>query len=339
MDCFFVFLGNPSELFKFAYSDLDEVDNAIYIPSIYSQLNKIQYVLFRLHTMNWIKKYIQLPFKSLWAKVILKKIPVIPPGDKTFIYVCQRGWPDYEQELHLIDYIKKRNHRARFVVFFEDLFKTYHNHDYGNTCLSADFIKEKYDLAISFDQGDCNKYGFIYHPLVFSSFREPLIDMPTSDAYFLGYAKDRLLDILKTYERLRDSGLKCDFHIAGVKPQDRAFSDEIDYEPNITYMENLQHVAHTKCIVEIMQKGGKGYSQRAFEAIGLGKMLLTNNETINESPFYNPSYIKTYHDPSEITDDIIEAIKKSQFIVDYKYKDKISPINFTQFIQSRLKID
>ncbi len=333
-----MFLGNPSELFRFAYSDLEEMNNAIYIPSIYSQLNKFQYALFRVHTMNWLKKYIQLPLKSLWARVIFKNIPVKPQGDKTYIYVCQRGWPDYEKELHLIDYIKKRNPKARFVVFFEDLFKTYHNHDFGNTNLTVDFIKEKYDLALSFDQGDCDKYGFVYHPLVFSSFKEQLIDMPFSDAYFLGYAKDRLPGIIRTYERLRDAGLKCDFHIAGVRKEDRVHEEEIDYEPHINYMDNLQHVAHTKCIVEIMQKGGKGYSQRAFEAIGLGKMLLTNNETIKQAPFFSSSLIKTFVDPNEIKVEDLQAIKDAPSTVNYDYKDEISPIGLTKFIESHLEL-
>lgn len=336
MKYFFVFLGNASELPVYSYSDLNEMSNAVYIPGFYSRFNKIQYVLFRLHTMNWIKKYIHLPFKSLWAKVILKKIPVNPQPGMSYIYVCQREWPDYEDELHLIDYIKKRNPEAKFVVFFEDLFKTYHKNDYGNPCLTIDFIREKYDLAISFDQGDCAKYGFKYHPLVFSSFREKLIDMPYSDVYFLGYAKDRLSDILLTFESLKKAGLKCDFHIAGVKPEDRVYDGEIDYEPKIKYMDNLQHVAHTKCIVEIMQKGGKGYSQRAFEAIGLGKMLLTNNETIKDAPFYNPSFIKSFADPTQISDETINAIKTSPVKVDYNFKDKVSPIELTQFIKSQL---
>lgn len=334
MDYYFVFLGNASELSKFAYSDLKEMDNAIYVPGFYAQFNRIQYILFRLHTANFINKVIQLPFKSLWTKIIFKNIPIKAQAGKAFIYVCQREWPDYEKELHLIDYIKKRNPSAKFVVFFEDLFKTYHNHDFGNTCLSVDFVKEKYDLAISFDQGDCAKYGFEYHPLVFSTFREELTDMPYSDAYFLGYAKDRLTDIIRTFERLREGGLKCDFHIAGVKLEDRVYSGEIDYEPNIKYMENLQHVAHSKCIIEIMQKGGKGYTQRSLEAIGLGKMLLTNNVTVSDAPFYNPSFIKTFDDPSDISDEVIHSIKSSFFTVDYKYKSKISPIEFSQFIVS-----
>lgn len=336
MGCYFIFLGNSSDLSKYAYSDLISLDQAVYVPGIYSQFNRIQYLLFRLHTMNSIKRFIELPFKSFWPRVILKKIPVVAKDDDIFIYICQREWPDYEDEIHLIDFIKKKNPRAKFVVFFEDLFKTYRSHDYGNPRLSIDFVRNKYDLAISFDQGDCEQYGFVYHPLVFSSFREKLIDMPFSDVYFLGYAKDRLRDIINTFVRLKNAGLKCDFHIAGVKPEDRVYPDEIDYNPHIGYMDNLQHVAHTKCIVEIMQKGGKGYSQRAFEAIGLGKMLLTNNKTITEAPFYNSSFIKIFNNPNDISNDVILTIKNNIGDVDYNYIDKISPIEFTSFIKSRL---
>ena len=336
MDFFFVFLGDSSELSKYSYSDLKKMENAIYVPGLYSQFNRVQYVLFRLHTINCIKKYIRLPLISLWNRVIFKNIPIKAQAGRITVFVCQREWTNYEQELNLIDYIKRINPQAKFVVFFEDLFKTYHNHNYGNTNLTQDFVKEKYDLAISFDYGDCRKYGFEYHPLVFSAFRDQLVDMPYSDVYFIGYAKDRLPEIIKTFEVLSKSGLKCDFHIAGVKVEDRVYEGEIDYEPNIKYMDNLQHVAHTKCIVEIMQKDGKGYSQRAYEAIGLGKMLLTNNENILVAPFFNPEFVKLFYNPSDISEETIESIKNAPATVDYKYKDRVSPIEFTHFIISRL---
>lgn len=53
----------------------------------------------------------------------------------------------------------------------------------------------------------------------------------------------------------------------------------------MTYQENIQHTLHTRCLLEIMQQGGLGYTQRVMEAICEGKKLLTNNSTIKEAPF------------------------------------------------------
>lgn len=336
----YIFLGAEEELAKFSYSDLNVLDNAIYVPGFYSQFGKFQRFLFRLHTNNVFNKIVNIPFKSVWIRTVLKNIPILPEGGETLVYVCQRGWADYEPQLRFIDYIKKRNPDAKFVLFLEDLFSTYAIHDRGNFPYTYEFVKTLFDLVISFDQGDCERYGFVYHPLVFSAYKENVKGVATTDVYFLGAAKNRLDEIIKSFEVLNNYGLKCDMHIAGVRMEDRKYADLIDYAPRITYIENLRLAARSKCILELMQKGGKGYTQRTYEAIGLGKMLLTNNELINTAPFFNADYILQFDPSKDISKEQLEAIKNAPDFVDYQYIDKISPMEFVSFIESYLdKID
>lgn len=332
----YIFLGSEGELAGFSFSDLKVLSNTIYVPGFYSQFGKFAKALFHLHTNNKFNTIVNLPFKQLWCKTVLKKIPISPTSGETLVYVCQRGWADYEPQLRFIDYIKNKNSKAKFVLFLEDLFSTYRTHDRGNHPYTPEFVKEKFDLIISFDYGDCEKYGFLYHPLVFSKYQGIGDERIKSDVYFLGAAKNRLHEILHSYEVLTKNGLKCDFHIAGVKEVERMYAESIDYEPKITYMENLRLAAQSRCILELMQKGGKGFTQRTYEAIGLGKILLTNNEVINTAPFFNPEYIIQFVAPEDITKEQIETIKKAPEYVEYNYIEKISPVEFVSFIESHL---
>ena len=198
-----------------------------------------------------------------------------------------------------------------------------------------DELKEKFDLVISFDQNDCKKYNLIYHHLVFSSYQGDLVEMPESDVYFVGKAKNRLSEIIKVYKILREHGLKCDFHISGVPVQNQIYGDEIDYDPHITYNDNLQHILHTKCLLEVMQQGGAGFTQRGCEAVCLDKKLLTNNSEIKEAPFYMPEYISQFINADNIDSEFLNNIKNDT-TVDYNYKREFSPVKFIQFVEDLL---
>ncbi len=71
-------------------------------------------------------------------------------------------------------------------------------------------------MVLSFDARDCVTYGFVYHPLVFSSYHGKLKNMPYSDIYMLAHAKNRLNDICRVYGVLKDNGLKINMLLAGV---------------------------------------------------------------------------------------------------------------------------
>ena len=101
------------------------------------------------------------------------------------------------------------------------------------------------------------------------------------------------------------------------------------------YGDNLQHVIHTKCLLEIMQKGQIGYTQRAVEAVCLGKKLLTNNPIIKDAPFYKQEFISQFEKSGDIDIAFINNIPDSE-LIDYQYKEKLSPIELLDFIDERL---
>jgi len=325
----FVFLGSDWDLYKYAYSDLEKIDNATYVAGISSRLNRCEKFLFRAHFTPKINNYINLPFKSIWNKVLFRGLTDV---DET-IFVLDSGWILLNEEMSIINYLKRKCKKSKFVWFLQDLFCKQHLNDGSPIELLK--IQKSLDLIVSFDQGDSEKYGFEYHPLVFSEFNGIIEEMPYSDVYFLGQAKDRLNDLLSVYKYLRDNGLKCDFHIAKVSENEQKYSDEIDYNPQFSYNKNLQHILHTKCLLEVMQKGGTGMTQRGVETVGLNKLLITNNTRIHEAPFYNPDFICQYNKPNEIPISFINKIKEG-VQADYNYKEFLSPVAFFQFIEEKI---
>lgn len=195
-------------------------------------------------------------------------------------------------------------------------------------------LLQKVDIALSFDHADAEKYGMDYYPLVYSPCDMGEDDsIPESDVYFVGKAKDRLPAILAAYEKLRDAGLRCDFYLTGVAPEDQKYADEITYGTQMSYKENLRHVKKTRCLLEIMQGGGHGYTLRACEAIMYDKKMLTNNPEIEHAPFYKPELISVFRDARDID---TEFVKREPYAVDYGWKEQLSPLRLLEYIDRRV---
>ena len=272
----YVILGSDWDLYKFSYSDLYQFNNVQYIPGPYPPINSLKGLLYRIHFNPTINRLVKLPFKTAWNDSYFKhRFPVSKP----FCFIVFMNW--IKQDVGITTYLREKFPNAKLVCILQDLASTHPF--YCNN------LKKQFDLVLSFDPGDCATYGFIYHPLVYSSYHGKIKKMPYSDVYMLAKAKNRLNDIFKIYTILKDNNLKPNLLLAGVDIQDQKYKDEITYlNKSIPYEENLQYIFHTHCILEVMQKNGIGFTQRACEAVCLGKKLLTNNPHIWNISLHSP---------------------------------------------------
>lgn len=323
----YVVFGSDWDLYKFSYSDLFDKENVRYFDTIQSSLHFLS-KLHKVHFSELTNKFFQLPFKNIWNPLYFKNDFV--EKDKPLCFVFMGYWPRIVEVTRWIQYLKRKDKRTKCVLFLQDLVST-KTILYTHEPLSQKHFTD-YDLVLSFDQGDCEKYGFIYHPLVFSDYHVE-IKKPAYDIYFLGQAKNRLKEIIDAYEYLKSLNLKLDFNIIGVRDADRVYDGEIKYITGLTYQENLKHVENSKAILEIMQKGGTGFTQRGCEAVCLDKHLLTNNPAISKEPFYNPDYIKVYHDILDVDNTYGDSLNDP---VNFKYKERMSPIELLSFIDKRI---
>lgn len=317
----YVILGSEADFYIASYADLFNCSYAKYLWRRIDTNNSIITFLYRIHMSPITNKFIKLPMKSIWNRwVFREKFDNDNP-------ICFLFFAGRNREINngAIYYLRSKYKNCKMVLFYQDLVKK-------SALPQIEKIRNQFDLILSFDQLDVKKYNLLYYPLVYSKTDIKKGDIPKSDIYFVGKAKDRLEDIREVYNRLKDVGLKCDFHITEVSPEDIR-EDGIVYNMPVSYEENLQRIKASKCILEIMQKGGHGYTLRYCEAIMYDKKIITNNPEIKEAPFYSEQRIQVFENPQEIKSKfVLEGEEK----VDYGYKDKLSPKRLLDFLDNKL---
>lgn len=316
----YVIGGSDADFYKISYKDIEKLDNAVYLPKLLSNESKLTKWIYE-HHFGRLNKYFDLPFKSIWNKHYLKND--FDKNDR-ICFVLFSSYLNYVK-YGLLKYLRKKYPNCKIGCFYQDLASV-------KRAIAPDKAKEYFDLVLSFDHKDCEKYGFVYYPLVYS-YTEIEYDpkIPESDVFFVGKAKNRLSEILEAYEKFRDAGLVCDFHITGVEEADRKYADEINYCQRMSYEENLKRIKKTRCMLEIMQQGGHGYTLRYCEAIAHDRKLITNNSEIRNAPFFKPECISTFSTADEIDVDFVRRADKS---VDYGFKEQLSPIKLLEFIDN-----
>lgn len=320
MEYKFLIGGSNNDYYIVSYRDIMQMDNVTYCREFLQSDSKLLKWIYTHHFGVGMNRFVELPFKSVWNRFYLKNS--FSHEDQ----LCILLFANYLQleRFGLVEFLRKRYPNARIVCFYQDIAATV-------KAFPPEKAKSEFDLVLSFDQRDCDQYGWVYYPLVYSM--PEISDDPSiekSDVYFVGKAKNRLNDIYGAYERLTAAGLKCDFHITGVSEQDRKYTDSIVYRDVMPYEENLKRINKTRCMLEIMQKGGHGYTLRYCEAIAQGKCLITNNPEIANAPFYSPERISVFGDVDAID---LQFVVNSPWKVDYNYIDKLSPVHLLEFLE------
>ena len=319
----YVVFGYANDFYRIPYSEVDRLQNAVYLYKPIDSNNKLLTFLYKAHFSAALNRHKDMPFKSIWNKMMFRR-RFATERPICFVFFIRRC---YLLKYGLMEYLKGKYPDAKFVCHYQDLVA-------HCTDVSVDYIKEKFDLVLSFDQQDAKQYSLEYYPLVYSDYEVHADkDIPESDVFFVGKAKDRLDDIISAYERLSEAGLRCDFHITGVKEEDRRLTDRIDYCDKMPYLENLKRIKASRCLLEVMQKGGHGYTLRACEAIMYDRKMLTNNPEIKQAPFFNPNNISVFDSAEDIDPSFVLSGTKD---VDYNYKQQLSPARMLEYCGMRL---
>ena len=88
------------------------------------------------------------------------------------------------------------------------------------------------------------------------------------------------------------------------------------------YSKMLKESMASNVILEINQQNAIGFTSRLLESIMYNKKLITNNETVLKTKYYNPKFIRVFKN----VDDLDCPFIKEQEIVDYKYSGDFSPM-------------
>lgn len=147
-----------------------------------------------------------------------------------------------------------------------------------------------YDCKIfSFDLEDCRNYGMNYiHTYYFSTIKLPENEI-IYDIYFIGADKGRIHKLLELRKIFEEHKLITKFHI--TKSSGSKNVGDYMFQSKISYAEVLEDISKSRAILDIVQIGQTGISQRPMESLFFKKKLITNDFNICKYDFYNNNNI------------------------------------------------
>ena len=323
----------PADYCKVAFHDVLDKQQIRFISKHYQPSSKLGKIVYRLHHSQKVNQLMHIPFKHYWFP---KYGNWSFPNDKPICFLFDGRYMQYDYYREYLSYLKKNYPSCKCVCIYNDRMITY-----------ADIVTKKrilpnklslLDLQLSYSPKDAAEYHLQYHPTVFSNVVVPPSDLPETDVYFVGKAKDRLNDILAIYDQLTQCGYCCDFHITDVPHEKQVQKQGITYNQPMTYMQNLQHVVKAKYLLELMAGEADGCSFRTWEAMRYNKILLTNNQSVLQTPFYDAKKCVLIDKKCTMEDNAhswIDTLPDCDLSAPWHTQPK-TPMDLLEFIDSKL---
>lgn len=317
----YVILGSDG-YYLVGYKDVIGLDNVHYYTRYNEGLNSIVSRMARLTISKSVNRFVPHPFSGfvfprLFQEGLSSKKPVCMLVFSSYAYLY---------DISYFDWLKKKHPDCKFVMFYQDKVRVHTpNMDFKH-------LKKLFDIVYSYDMHDCNEFDLKYHPTPYSRFEIPCNEaIPASDVFYCGRAKSRYQLVLQVYESLTRQGMKCDFYLSSV-PSDCPRIPGIHYDEWLSYLEYLQHLSKSRAILEVQQEGADGFTPRFWESIIYDKHLITDNDAVFHSMFYNPSY---HHSVDNVLADSVDFINEEVQYSEVE-KNNLSPINFLHNIEQNL---
>lgn len=314
----YIFIAPGSDYGRAMWSDLEKNERCVFLEFIIGSTNHIIRLLHHIHFSFGINNRFRIPFQQIWKKSYSLNNIDFEDGNKYCIIL-----PDVSAcriDLEYLNWLKKKDN-VKLVLVNVNVIKK-----------KEKLLMERWGVfaeIFSFDKSDCEKYGCIYHPTIYSLSEQDGECSQIYDAFFIGsYTKERYKKLLSLYTAIKDHRGIADFHIIGV-PQKEKRIEGIYYNTPLSYDEVVRRTKRSNCVIEIMNPGQKGLTLRAMEAICNNKKLLTDNATVMELPYFKTGYIKYMKEIS--SDDATFSISKEK--VDYRYRGDFSPNRLIERIE------
>ena len=188
----FVIFSTPSDYYDAAYRDITNLSNVDYVRNIFETDNKFLKIVFYINYFFQGNMFPKNPLKSLFNRLLFKNKF---DNDNPICFVFTERVL-FLNNYSFIDFLRTSYPNAKFVCFLQDLGETIKN-------VNLDSIFNEFDLSISYDKNEAEKYNILYHPTPYSFYPiKEKKNLQQSDVFFVARAKNRLSDIIKYYEKL-----------------------------------------------------------------------------------------------------------------------------------------
>lgn len=307
----------------YSLDEIEHLDNVVIFHHKKVSPNRLINLLFNIHNSAKIQRFVNIPFKGFWDKIVFNKLL------KRFVpdyIVFTTSW--YSD--HLLSYFRIKCKGSKLILRFSDLVSK------GFSNISPKFlekIKSQFDGVLVYSQEDASKYGFTYHSVGYSAIKKSYLkQVPQYDVVFIGAEKGRIEKIRQAHALFSAAGLSCFFYVIMVQEQDRKNDGIIYADKVMPFNEYLSYEISAKCLFELVQDGSSGRTYRMMEAIIYNKLLITNCQEIVHTNYYKKEYVQLYNDLSEINPSFIGNAPEH---IDYCYKGDFSPIHVLDFIAAK----
>lgn len=293
MDMYYVFGNGYSWCTKSIFS-LIKRRNAFYIEDFFTLIPRMTF-LDKICLYDKLSNS-YLPFRILTYKKIETALDLNDNQNICFIIYDKNKLGNQHW---FFDYLRRKYSNISFVYVFTNICNITRASGLGY----LDKLNDWYDVVFAFDPEDAKKYGFSYSPLIYDAdpnYKREEKESKEDLVFYVGQAKDRLPGLLSCFEKLKQLGIKTDFHIANVKEEDIKYSDEIIYNKFMTYAECVDSIQKATCLIDVIQGESTGLTIKTCEAVCYDKKLITTNKHVVEYPFYDPRYIRVVESPDDI---------------------------------------
>ena len=316
---FLLLESNP--MFLYTLNDIDHMENLVIYHKKCISKNRLLNLIFNIHNSGKIHKYFNLPYKSIWDKILFNKL--LKSFTPDYIIFTTSWYSD-----HLINYFRKRCQNSKLIFRFTDMVSNGLGEKYK---LKITKIRGQFNGVLVYSQEDAEEYGFVYHSVGYSAINRVLLKpCKKYDVVFIGAEKGRIEKIRQAYNIFMSAGLSCFFYVTLVRKEDRKEDGIIYADKGMSYFDYLSYEISAKCLFEIVQDGSSGRTFRMMESIMYNKLLITNCTEIKKTDYYFPNYVQLYSMVSEIEPSFII---NNSCVIDYHYKGDFSPKRVLEFVE------
>jgi len=318
----FVIMGNATDYCEVMCSEIIGRENVLFINkanNFKSNLVKsLDLLLQKVSTKTSLSLFPSFRFKSYFCGA-----PVPERKDICFVIFDSNS---HARDKIFLEYIRKK-YNAKLVLYAMNPTSAIE--------LNPELCSNFYDSVFTVSAKDADYYGWhacnhIYAKIPGAEASED--NGYDADVFFIGRAKNRLPNILRTYEFLASYDIKCDFHIVEVDKKEMRYADDINYNKWLPYKEVLRRMCQSRCVLEILQKPGEGPTLRTIEAIVYNKKIITNDLGAVSNPFYDDKFVHIFDVPGNINLSFI----KNGFEPCYNYQEEYSASNFLKRVEEIL---
>ncbi|MDY6367563.1 MAG: hypothetical protein SPL13_03490, partial [Clostridia bacterium] len=208
-----IFFGASSSIVKWAYKDIYENSDIEYCE--YDAKTSLK-GLKKLLICTGKGKLLPYGIKDrLYKKTLGYKFLFEKENEVLFVFTCQNGLFYQGGFFTFVNYLKSKYKNCKCVFYYNDLI---------STCepTKLDGVKSVFDLVLTFDSVEAQKYGISYYGVVHSkALPSNEESAEESDIFYAGSDRGRYNDIIKAFTIFADSGKRCVFYLFDVLKENK----------------------------------------------------------------------------------------------------------------------